>query len=126
MGERPFGARVDLERPLDLGGEGDPQLACRQRPGVRIERGADRRLAGIASPSRTAGDGASRTFGAAARAITLRMPDHDAIRAAVSLLAMPPLPRPLPSPSAAIANSGSSAVDPGDEPGRGSRRGSAV
>ncbi len=38
----------------------------------------------------------TNTFGAAARAITLRMPDHDAIRAAVSLLAMPPLPPPAP------------------------------
>ena len=42
----------------------------------------------------------------AALAITVRTPDHDAIRAAASLLAMPPLPRSLPPRAGPIAAAG--------------------
>ena len=45
-------------------------------------------------------------------------PDHDAIRAASSLLAMPPLPRPLPPRPARIDSSGSSTGTSLDESGR--------
>ena len=41
-------------------------------------------------------------------AITVGTPDHEAMRAASNLLAMPPLPRPLPPAPAAIESSGSS------------------
>ncbi len=51
--------------------------------------------------------------GRSARPITHRIPDHDAIRAAVSLLAIPPLPRPLPPGPAEMASSGSSAATRG-------------
>ena len=42
VGERPFGAGIDLDHALDLGGERDPEFARRQRAVVGGERGADR------------------------------------------------------------------------------------
>ena len=87
LDERPLGARRRPPPCRRPGGEGDPQLARRQ-------------LAACASnvvPTATRGDGPGEHARVGpASAITLRTPDHDAIRAASSLLAMPPLPRPLP------------------------------
>ena len=87
LDERPARPVVDGDRAGDAGGEGDPQLAGRQLAAVGLEaacRPARRR------PPRRA------RRGGAALAITVRTPDHEAMRAASSLLAMPPLPRPLP------------------------------
>jgi hypothetical protein len=86
--------------PDDLRGEGDPQLARGEAPGVWLERGA---------PCRPL-HGTDQHVGRDARAMTVRTPDHDAIRAAASLLAIPPLPRPLPPVPARMASSGSSAA----------------
>ena len=83
--ERPAGAVVDDDRPGRVGGEGDPQLAPRAAP-VRLEPRAR-----LGSPAAAA----ASTRGAAL-AITVGTPDHEAMRAASSLLAMPPLLRPLP------------------------------
>ena len=94
--------------PRASGGEGDPQLAGRQSPIVSGERGARSSTSATASAS---------TSSRAARAMTVRIPDHDAIRAADSLLAMPPLPRPLPAAPALIDSSGSSAVTTGHQLG---------
>jgi hypothetical protein len=58
--------------------------------------------------------------------MTVRTPDQDAMRAASSLLAMPPLPRPLPPPPARIASSGSSASTWVISSAVGSSRGSVV
>ena len=75
----------------DLGGERQPQLAsAQQRSVVRREGRADQLVRHRA--------GQHVRHGRHGRS-PLRMPDHDAIRAAVSLLAMPPLPRPLPPPT---------------------------
>ena len=49
--------------------------------------------------------------------MTVGTPDHDAIRAASSLLAIPPLPRPLPPRPAEIDSSGSSAPTSVDQRG---------
>ena len=49
------------------------------------------------------------TSGRSARAMTARTPDHEAIRAAASLDAMPPLPRAEPVPPATTPRIGSSA-----------------
>ena len=108
LDQRPAGPVVDGTVPGDAGGEGDPQLAGGERGRWASKRGA--------RPASSATAPAS-TPGAAASAITVRTPDHDAIRAASSLLAMPPLPRSLPPPPARIASSGSSAA-----PGQRARR----
>ena len=49
------------------------------------------------------------TFSLRAAAITVRTPDHEAIRAAESLLAIPPLPRAVPDAPAFTESNGSSA-----------------
>ena len=50
------------------------------------------------------------TSGRSARAITARTPDHEAMRAAASFDAMPPLPRAEPVPPAMTPMMGSSAA----------------
>ena len=99
LDERPPGPVVDGHRAGDARGEGDPQLAGGQLAAVGLEAGADAVVGDGTAPS---------TPGRAALAITVRTPDHEAMRAASSLLAMPPLPRPLPPRPASIASIGSS------------------
>ena len=70
---------------------------------VRLRRRASNRV-----PTGSPAAAAASTPERAALAITVGTPDHEAIRAASSLLAMPPLPRPLPPRPAAIDSSGSS------------------
>ena len=83
---RAPGGRRRRRRPCrDAAGEGDPQLAGRQPAVVGPERRCRR-------PARRPTASAS-TSGRRRSAITARTPDHDAIRAAASFDAMPPLPR---------------------------------
>ena len=82
-----------------------------------------RRWASKLVPTASSATAAPSTPGRAALAMTVRTPDHEAMRAASSLLAMPPLPRPLPPRPALIASIGSSTRDPRDELGVGVRRG---
>ena len=55
-----------------------------------------RRWASKLVPTASSATAPASTPGRAALAITVRTPDHEAMRAASSLLAMPPLPRSLP------------------------------
>ena len=61
-----------------------------------------------------------------ADAITAVTPDHDAIRAAASFDAIPPLPRAVPAPVVVTANNGSSACTTRTMVASGLPRGSAV
>ena len=67
-----------------------------------------RRWASNVVPTGSSAIAPASTAARAALAMTVRTPDHDAIRAASSFDAMPPLPRPLPPLPARIASSGSS------------------
>ena len=62
----------------------------------------------------------------AALAMTVRTPDHEAMRAASNFEAMPPLPRPLPPRPARMASNGSSARTRVTSCASGATRGSAV
>ena len=115
LDERPPGAVVD-RRPRRRRGRRRRSTACAPAAGGRGPRSV--------VPTDVAGDGARPARPArAALAITVRTPDHDAMRAASSLLAMPPLPRPLPPAPARIDSSGSSTATRVDELRR--RRGRA-
>ena len=95
LDEGPAGAVVDHDRAGGAAGEGDPQLAGRQAPVVGAGTPCRRRARRPARrPARRA---------AIALAITARTPDHEAMRAAASFEAMPPLPRSEPVPPAATA-----------------------
>jgi hypothetical protein len=65
---------------------------------------------------RSTGDGPivddlDRETSRAARAMTVRMPDHDAMRAADNFDAIPPLPRAVPAlPAATLSRSSSGAT----------------
>ena len=89
--QRPPGAGVDLDTTLGAFREGDPQLAAREALRTRRERRAD---------GTTCEHASATTAGALADAMTARTPDHAAIFAAASLLAIPPLPRSEPVPPA--------------------------
>ena len=81
-----------------------------------------RNVVPTASP-RTA---STSTLGRDACAMTARTPAHDAMRAADSFDAMPPLPRLLPDAVASTDSSGSSAATTSTSRAEGSVRGSAA
>ena len=101
--------------------------ATRAANAIHSLRAPRRRLrASKRVPTGSPRDGTGSTSGRAALAITVGTPDHEAMRAASSLLAMPPLPRPLPPAPAVMASSGSSPRPVTPASAAGSRRGSAV
>ena len=66
------------------------------------------------------------TSGRSAAAMTTRTPDHAAILAACSLLAIPPLPRLVPAPPATASSAASTSTISSISDASSSRRGSAV
>ena len=68
----------------------------------------------------------STTAGESAAAMTARTPDHAAIFAAASLLAMPPLPRGVPDAPATASRAASTSAISSISDASVSRRGSAV
>lgn len=91
-----------------------------------LRAGRLRLLARNVVPTARPSTASTSTFGREALAITARTPAHDAIRAADSLLAMPPLPLLLPVAVADTDSSGSSAATTSTSCADGSVRGSAV
>ena len=93
LDQRPPRSVVDADDAVDLAGEADPQLAGGQPPPVRLKGGADASSAGSGVDQHVGSVGVERS--------PLGRPDHDAICAAASFEAMPPLPRADPVPPAA-------------------------
>ena len=77
-------------------------------------------------PTCTPASASATTVGASAAAITVRIPDQDAIFAAASLLAIPPLPRSVPVPARDGLERSSTAAISSMSEASASRRGSAV
>ena len=111
-------AVVDDDPPAGTDRERDPELAARQALRVRLHDRADR----TSRPARP------RTHPGLVgrRRSPPGSPDHDAILAAASLLAMPPLPRSDPVPPATASSASSTAAISSISDASASRRGSAV
>ena len=113
--ERAARAVVDDDPAGRARRERDPQLAARQ-PLARAAR--------TTVPTGAPGDARRRPRRARRpAAITARTPDHAAILAAASLLAMPPLPRSVPAPPATASSAASTSTISSISDASASRRG---
>ncbi|CAB4836406.1 unannotated protein [freshwater metagenome] len=99
---------------------------CVAKPIQSLRAGKLRLLAKNVVPTETPFTASTSTFGRDALAMIARTPDQEAIRAADSLDAIPPLPRLLPDSVAATESNGSSAATTSISSADGSVRGSAV
>ena len=119
LDQRPAGAVVD----------DDGARRCALAKAIHSLRAGSRRSLGRErrADAGDAGDGLGQTPGRSAAAMTARTPDHEAIRAAASFDAMPPLPRAEPVPPAIDAErSGRRPATSSISEASASRRGSAV
>ena len=141
--DRVVGLEVALD-PAHPAGSSDRPSVDERAPGAGVDddpagaRPGRTRSTACGSSSRScrgADGGADRlarrgrrddTPGASAAAMTARTPDHAAILAAASLLAMPPLPRAVPAPPATASSAASTSTISSISDASASRRGSAV